>query len=287
MIRLKYYKIKKIKLNQLISKDKNLLNLNVFFNFAKFRHKKWNILRSIINKENDTFVFARFNLNNIYHQYVETNALNERVKPFLIGIQTYETYKDMLVLKQRVLSFFGFIREKSLKKLLIHRNFSYRFDSFDHTILFLLLRLGFISNLKLAKKLISTFGIGRGNQILQDPYRPLNFEDIIKPLWYCKFKIYFVLTYYDKKLKKYMAKRKRSIVNFFDYYRILSFNRWNQKKFQLVNYSKDLLVNKVLPMPFPVNYANMSFYFIPFQLKNQHTAFFNMFLIKKFLQYNR
>ena len=61
---------------------------------------------------------------------------------------------------------------------------------------------------------------------------------------------------------------------------------WKALK-EFVDYSKDLHINKILPMPFQVNYRSMRFMYLPYQLKNQWTTYFNMYLLKKFIQYNR
>jgi hypothetical protein len=292
-MRLKYFKIKRVKLINVIPKGRNLINTNLFFNGRKYRSKKWSQQRRRTVNEliYNNFVLRRYNLNTLYWVFCPLNLLNSKLTLYKYRVKNIYKYRDLINLRYKLLIYFHFIRVKLLKKLLVHRHFCYKFDSFDNNIIFLLVKLGLITNsFRHARRFLGKYGLRQNTKAVADPYRSINFEDILSLSRKKKGRFRFYEYRYEKMRKRYIRLRKNLRLTFYSRLRFLEFIRLviqKDKSELMVRFSNELNVNKILPMPFPVNYQTFTFYYMPLKIKNQWTVYYNMFFAKKFLQYNR
>jgi hypothetical protein len=338
MVHLKYRNFKTIKLKDLVPRGKNLYRFNVFFNYQKYRRKKWIIQRSKIMNYRfyKTIIFKRFDLNQRYLFFQKNNLLNIELKPDVLKVRKFYTYKIKLKVKRRLEVFFYSLREKFIKKFIVFRRYLHRFDSFDNNLLMLLLRMGIIINPREARKFIKYYGLSLGYSYFDLEIKKLNSEhsffeflDYKKTLFYFfpeemphrpftmakegqffqpnrlfKAKFYYKTTFYEDHMEDYILKRVKLRVNLFQRALLLLLRPSmsndlelkpikDEENFPILAKSVTMyrninpFISGILPMPFPINYANMSFFFLNLKIRNQWSHYIDFFMLKKFLQYRR
>jgi hypothetical protein len=337
MIHIKYRNFKKIKIKDLVPRGRNLYRFNIFFNFKKYRRKKWKIQRgkTMNYRFYRTIVFKRFDLNQKYSFYQKNNVLNVNLKPDMLRMRRFYTYKLKLILKRRLQIFFYSLREKFIKKFIVFRRFIHRFNSFDNNLLMLLLRMGIIINFREARRFIKYYGLSVGSsyfhvdiQKLNSPSSIFDFLDYEKTFYYMfpmetarqsfsmakegqlfqpnrifKGKLYYKTTFYNKRRDYYKLYKVKCRVNLFQRALLLLLRPslanktlkpiQDKKNFQTLTPNITMyrninpFISGILPMPFPINYANMSFFFLNLKIRNQWSHYIDFFMLKKFLQYRR
>lgn len=138
------------------------------------------------------------------------------------------------------------------------------------------------------------------------PNRPFNMakeEQLFQPSRWLKPLFIYKTTNYNYKDDEYITRKVKLRLNLFQRALLLTLrptmeNRVFQKitnQFNLptitpnVNMYRNVnaFISGILPMPFPVNYANMSFYFLNLKIRNQWSHYIDFYMLKKFLQYRR
>jgi hypothetical protein len=131
---------------------------------------------------------------------------------------------------------------------------------------------------------------------MNDPWRVFDFGDIFTDLRFYELPWFWRIYFIFKDKIRYGARKRCVYTNILTRIRLWISRRkkrvgkaGSERKIVKTKYYLPMMmpVYRVFPMPFPVNYQNLSFYFMSFELKNQWHFYYNFFLMKKFLQYGR
>jgi hypothetical protein len=254
--------------------EKNVFRSNFFFNFLKYRKKKWRYFRSPYQYD-DSLIFKRFAPNITYvpkYTQLVTEVIdidNFRINKFAQLL----SYKSKLWFKDRLLKFFLIRKTKLLKKFLVFRQINIHFNVFDTNFEILLIRLGIAKTIKQARVFVKA-GVLNINGHIVTQTRHLNHLDIVK---FSKNEIYgnIYRSKFNFRLKKYQQRNSSGLFTVFNYIRLLS--RMYQK-YKFLGF---------LPFTSTFNFSNFSFIYFNFLMKNQWHFFIDFHIAKKFLQYAR
>lgn len=288
---------KKIKLRDIfVSSDKNIYRTNFFFNYGKYRHKKWKLARSYKNFE-DTVIFKRYAPNISYipkYSYIITANKIDGDNIKIDKFNQYLTYKSRLFLKKRLMGFYRIHKTKLLKKFLVFRHMSTHFNVFDTNYEILLIRFGLADGIKEARHLIKC-GVLKINNFIVNQTRHLNHMDVVQfsSRQIIKKKSYSV---FSIPLKKFVTETIYMKLNLFNHFRLLLQERRmpmdikkNPQKNSQQNPKRNLRYELIGFLPFisVFNFSNFSFLYHNRLMKNQWHFFIDFYIAKKFIKYNR
>lgn len=279
MINALLLKPKKIQLNDIFNYKtnpvKNMYRSGYFYNYAKFRRRKWKFQRSARNIS-DEIIFKRYAPNIMYipnytkllkNKGRDTVKINENKQLF--------TYRSKLRLKQRLLNFFLIRKAKLLKKFLICRHITTHFNNFDVNYEVLLLRLGIALSIEQARVFIKG-GVLKINGHIMKQNHHLNHLDFVQFNSKAVIKIKRTHSTYSRDLRKYVYN-----IIFYDIQVIYSLLIRKTYKLDIKNFLG------LLPFTSTFNFSNFSFIYFNYLIKNQWHFFINFYVSKKFIQYGR
>ena len=283
MINTKIYKTKILKLNDIFlpraTYDKNIFRSTFFFNYQKFRHKKWKFQRGF-NNFTDKIIFRRFapNLSYLpnYSRYVVKPMDVDNIK--INHRNQFLTYSAKLFLKRRLLGFFLFQKTKLLKKFLVFRHMNTHFNVFDTNFEVVLLRLGIANSIEQARIYIKNGMLSVNNHIVTQT-RHLNHNDLVKlsrkPILFS-----IIRSDYSKKERCYVLRRRQFYIDIINYLTFIVLRRLSNLKYKHIFFD-------LLPWTSTFDYSRFSFIYFNYLMKNQWHFFIDFFIAKKFLQYAR
>jgi|688.fasta_scaffold05895_6 hypothetical protein len=219
MINRKISIIKKLKLKDIhLPGDKNLYRTSFFWNFLKFRKKKWGYQRANFFKSFENLLH-RFDPTKIYipiyDKYFELDFQNENFRIF--KFTQFLKYSSLLVLKKKFLGFFYIKKTKTLRDRLVYRNMHSNLKIFDTFLDLMLIRIGGSNHMKQARQYVKT-GVFKLNLNTVKAIKFMNNLDYVqfskKPR-----KLEYKSNFYDKKDKGYKSTYFEYIAPFF--YKIL------------------------------------------------------------------
>lgn len=256
--------------------EKNIYRGIFFFNFKKFRKRKWKYHRSWFLYENN-IIFRRFAPN---ITYIPRYTYLFRVKNLrTIKIKINEsfqilTYRSRLELRRKVGGFFSIRRLRDIRRMFVFRHMSTHFNVFDSSYEVMLLRLGLADTIKDARDFVICGILNiNGHNITKTKH--LNHLDFVKFETEALIVSHRVDSYFSRKVRKWVVIQDIIVGAGFPYTRFLVQD----------NHEKSFL--GCLPFTFPVNYKNMSFIYFNILMKNQWHFFLDFFVAKKFFHYNR
>jgi ribosomal protein S4 len=291
MINLKILKQKRIKLNTLFTKrtpEINLLRTNYFYNYAKFRKKKWYSQRGQ-EGTSDSIIFRRFapNITYIpnYSHYINVKHLTKDTPVKIDKSSQLLSYRSRVELRRRLSGFFLIRKKKNLKKFLTFRYMNLHFNVFDSNFEVFLLRLGLVSTIKEARIHIKN-GILKVNKKIVNQTRHFLHLDIIE---FSKNLTKFSKINYSYNFEKkgYIKEHIEFESSFFNYILYLIYQILDEttNKFEIENFENMFL--GVLPFTSLFNFVNFSCIYFSTLMKNQWHFFWDFFIMKKFILYNR
>lgn len=293
-------KKKKIKLNIVLpfrSTEYNLYRSNYFYNYSKYRKRKWSRQR---NKESDFMIYRRYahNITYIpnYSYYINTRHIFRNITVKINKFNQLLNFKSKFELGRRLAGYFHIRKKKDLKDFLVYKYINLHFNVFDSNYEVFLLRLGIIDSIKEARRCIKK-GVIRINQFLVKQTRHFLNLDSVRFTKNCMD--FYDATYrYNYKKRKYDSFKKITSVPFFNY--VQSFIL-DQLKYDFdpehdyrdnthIEILEKVEKNKflgILPFTSSLNYENYNFVYFNTLVKNQWHFFWDFFVMKKFIQYNR
>jgi len=279
---------KQIKLNTLITKktsEINLLRSDFFFNYSKFRKKKWRLQRDT----NKYVLFRRFAPNITYiPNYSHYINIKHITKDFPIKIDKSSqllTYKSRVELRRRLSGFFLIRKKKDLKRFLTYRYMSLHFNVFDSNFEVFLLRLGLVNSIKQARLHIKDGILKVNRKIVNQTRHFLNLDIVEFSKNLTNFnKIDFI---YNDITKKYEMKKLKFSTSFFNYIFYLFYKEYDEEMEEFSQDIADTLFLGILPFTSIFNFENYSFIYFNILMKNQWHFFWDFFIMKKFILYNR
>jgi len=270
-------KHKKIKLKDIYIKyavEKNMYRGLLFFNFKKFRRRKWKFHRSKFLYQ-PKFVFHRFapNITYIprYNHLIQSQGRIEKIKINEFG--QLLTYRSRLALRRKISGFFFVRRYKDLRRMFVFRHMTTHFNVFDSNYELMLVRLGIADTIKEARDFILC-GVLKVNGRVQFKTKHFNNFDIVQ---FSRNLLmpFRIQSYFSKKLGKWASIDEELLLTAFNYFCYLI----------LENHEKSF--TGILPFTFPVNYSTFTFIFFNILMKNQWHFVFDFHIVKKFFHYNR
>lgn len=256
--------------------EKNLYRGIFFFNFKKFRKKKWRFHRSRFLYESN-IIFRRFAPNITYIPKYTALLKEKNLRAVKIRIkESFQilTYRSRLELKRKVGGFFSIRRLRDLRRMFVFRHMSTHFNIFDSSYEVMLLRLGLADTIKDARDFISCGILNiNGHNITKSKH--LNHLDYVHFEGEALLVSHRVDSYFSRKQRKWVVIQDLIVAAGFPYTRYL------------VLQDHDKAFVGCLPFTFPVNYRNMNFIYFNILMKNQWHFFLDFFVAKKFLHYNR
>lgn len=305
MINSKLLRKKQLKLKTILplkSYEHNIYRSNFFYNFHKYRKRKWSKQR---NAYSNIAIFERYapNLTYLpeYSFYINIGSYIPRT--INVKINKFDqllNYKSRCLLRSRLSGFFWLRKRKDLKKFLVYRHINLHFNVFDSNYEVFLLRLGILDSIKEIRFYLKQ-GILKVNNHIVTQTRHFMHLDIIK---FSKnfINFYNVNYFYDYKLKRYICNKVYQSLSFFNYIRFyiidyleyeVDFDDEEDYEFDhkytieiLEKHEKNKFLG-ILPFTSVCNFENFSFIYFSTLLKNQWHFFWDFFIMKKFLQYNR
>jgi hypothetical protein len=270
-------KFKKIKLNDIYFKfaeEKNIYRGQFFFNFRKFRKKKWKYHRRNF-LYNDNIIFRRYapNLTYVpnYSSYINKTVKGDKLKMNTISLLL--SYKSRLFLKRKIRGFFNVRSSCELRKIFVFRHITTHFNVFDSNFDIVLLRLGLADTIREAKEFIY-LGVLRINGRMQRRIKHLNHLDLVE---FTKNDIvpFRITSFFSRRKKKWSVLSDFLVMSAFDYLSLL------MSDFDIKNFLG------FLPFTSTINLTNFSFIYFSYLMKNQWHFWLDFFVAKKFFHYNR
>jgi hypothetical protein len=198
---------RKLKLKNIhFPRDKNLYRTSFFWNFLRFRKKKWGYQRAGFFKSPEN-LFSRYDPSKvyipIYERYFELDFKNENFR--LYKFTQYLKYKSLLVLKKKYLGFFYLKKTKTLRDRLVYRNMHSNFNVFDTFLDLMLIRIGGSNHMKEARQLVKNGTFTINSRV--NPVRSLTFINNLDYVTFTKKSVDFDYkkNFYDKKKKGYSS----------------------------------------------------------------------------------
>ena len=280
MVNSKIRKLKKVRIKDTVSppvcRDKNILRSNFVFDKTKFRRRKWKFLRSWKNYI-DSKTFKRYapNLNYVpmYSRLINYKIDIDNIK--INKFMQFFSYKSRVLLVKRFRGLLRYEKISILKKRFVFKHITTNFNNFDTNFEMLLLRIGVVNNMKLAKNIIKQGALiinGRDcfstrHLVNYDlvAFSPRNLELIDK------------VPGFNPITRKYISVLSNISIKLIDYLELMCVE---------ANLNTRMFLG-VLPFTSPVNYCTMTFIYFNHLLKNQWNYFFDFYVAKKFVQYAR
>lgn len=276
---------KRIKLNQIFynKSGDNIFKSNFFFNYKKYRHKRWRFQRSYITF-NDNHIYTRFSpivsYMPDYSIYINEGAhATKRININRFN-QTF-SFKTKFQLKKRLLYLYLCRKSESLKKFVWNRHMTKNFTKFDAHYEMLLLRLGFVNSMQQAKSYVSK-GILEVNDYIKTQTTCLANKDFVAISDKCILDFRFTDSFYSKYKRGYVSKFRYIFCTFKQYLFLMILLDINDSFYKNIQF----LVG-ILPFTSTINFSNLTFIYFSTILKNQWNFYIDFFMVKKFLQYNR
>jgi hypothetical protein len=282
MVNSKIRKLKKVRVKDTVSppacRDKNILRSNFVFDKTKFRRRKWKFLRSWKNYT-DSRTFKRYapNLNYVplYSRLINYKIDIDNIK--INKFMQFFSYKSRLLLVKRLRGLLRYEKISILKKRFVFKHITTNFNNFDTNFEMLLLRIGIVNNMKLARTIIKQGALLINGRNCFSTRHLINYD----------------LVSFSKKNLKILDKetnfdhRRRKYKNFTAHLRLKLIDYLELMCIEAKLYTNSRLFLGVLPFTSPVNYCTMAFIYFNHLLKNQWNYFFDFYVAKKFVQYAR
>jgi hypothetical protein len=254
--------------------EKNLFRSTFFFNYVKFRKKKWKYYRSK-NQFDMNFIFTRYAPNITYvpkYTHLVTEPIDVDNMKINKMIQLL-SYRSKLFLIRRLLGFFLIRKTKLLKKFMVFKQMNIHFNVFDTNFEVLLTRLCIAKTIKEARIYIQK-GILKINNHIVTQTRHLNHLDLVKFSTNC-INFIFTSSQFNFKIKKYELIKDCMNLKIIDFLRVLIIDEEPNK---FIGF---------LPFTSTFNFSTFSFIYFNILMKNQWHIFIDFYVAKKFLHYAR
>jgi len=282
MVNSKIRKLKKIRIKDTISppacRDKNILRSNYVFDKTKFRRRKWKFLRNW-KYYIDSKTFKRYapNLNYVplYSRLINYKIDIDNIK--INKFMQFFSYKSRLLLVKRLRGLLRYEKMRILKKRFVFKHITTNFNNFDTNYEMLLLRIGIVNNMKLARNIIKQGALLINGRDCFSTRHLINYDFI--SFSDKSINLLDKETMFDYRRRKYRTIYSELCIKIIDYLELVCL----EAEF---NTNTKIFLG-ILPFTSPVDYCTMSFIYFNHLLKNQWNYFFDFYVAKKFVQYAR
>jgi hypothetical protein len=182
-----------------------------------------------------------------------------------------------LLLVKRLRGLLRYEKISTLKKRFVFKHITTNFNNFDTNFEMLLLRIGIVNNMKLARNIIKQGALLINGRDCFSTRHLINYD--LVAFSNKNLKILDKETDFDYRRRKYTVFASNLRVKLIDYLELICL----EAKF---NFNSKLFLG-VLPFTSPVDYCTMTFIYFNHLLKNQWNYFFDFYVAKKFVQYAR